>query len=80
MRITSLGSGTPRWRSVRYSGPGAGDRDLRLNVYGHWHKDLDEVLAALQAGGAAVEGASPAELPAAGTGTLPYGQPSQLAQ
>lgn len=59
---------------------GAGDRDLRLNVYRHWRKDLDEVLAALQAGGAAVEGASRAEPQAARTGTLPYGQPSQLAQ
>jgi hypothetical protein len=80
VRITSLGSGTPRWRSVRYSGPGAGDRNLRLNVYGHWRKDLDEVLAALQAGGAAVEGTPPAELRAADTGTLPDGQPSREAQ
>jgi hypothetical protein len=62
VRITSLGSALPRWRSVRYSGPGAGDRGLRLNVHGRWRKDLDEVLAALQASGAAVEGAPRAEL------------------
>jgi hypothetical protein len=80
VRMASLGSWAPRWRSVRYSGPGAGDRGLRLNVHGRWRKDLDEVLAALQATGAAVEGAPRGELPAAGPWTLPDGQPSQLAQ
>jgi hypothetical protein len=80
VRITSLESWAPRWRSVRYTGPGAGDRGLRLNVHGRWRKDLDEVLAALQAGGAAVEGIPRAVLPAADTGTFPGGQPSQLAQ
>jgi hypothetical protein len=34
-----------------------GDRGLRLNVHARWGKDLDEVLAALQTSGAAVEGA-----------------------
>ena len=55
VRITSLGSALPRWRSVRYNGPGADDRGLRLNVHGRWRKDLEEVLAALQSSGAAVE-------------------------
>jgi hypothetical protein len=63
VRMTSLGSWAPRWRSVRYSGPGAGDRGLRLNVHGRWRKDLDEVLAALQASGAAVEGTPGRPLP-----------------
>jgi hypothetical protein len=76
VRITSLGSGAPRWRSVRYTGPGAGYRDLRLNVYGRWRKDLDEVLAALQAGGAAVEGTPRAELPGADPGRLPAVSPA----
>jgi hypothetical protein len=80
VRMTSLGSWAPRWRSVRYSGPGAGDRGLRLNVHARWRKDLDEVLAALQASGAAVEGTPRAELPAVGPWTHPEGQPSQLAQ
>jgi hypothetical protein len=56
VRMTSLRGGALRWRSVRYTGPGADGRGLRLNVHGRWREDLDEVLAALQAGGAAVEG------------------------
>jgi hypothetical protein len=58
VRMTILGNGALRWRSVRYRGPGAGDRGLRLNVPGRWRADLDEVLAALRAGGAAVDGTS----------------------
>jgi hypothetical protein len=63
VRMTSLRRRMPFWRSVRYSGPGTGDRSLRFNVQGNWRKDLDEVLAALQAGGAAVEGAPPRPVP-----------------
>jgi hypothetical protein len=80
VRMSSLGNSALRWRSVRYSGPGAGDRGLRLNVHGRWRKDLDEVLAALQAGGAAVEGTPRAELPAADPRTQSGGQPRQPAQ
>jgi hypothetical protein len=47
-RVTYLGRSAPRWRSVRYDGPGAESRSLRLNVAGRWRQDLDEVLAALQ--------------------------------
>jgi hypothetical protein len=63
VRMTSLGCGAPRWTSVRYSGPGAGDRGLRLNVQARWRKDLDAVLAALHASGAAVEGTLGRSLP-----------------
>lgn len=63
VRMTSLRSGIPRWRSIHYSGPGASDRGLRLNVYGHWRKDLDEVLTALQASEAAVDGTPGRPLP-----------------
>jgi hypothetical protein len=62
VRITSLRSALPPWKSVRYNGPGAGDRGLRLNIHGRWRKDLDEVLAALQTSGAAVE-PTPVPLP-----------------
>jgi hypothetical protein len=62
VRMTTLVSGLPRGRSVRYSGPGAGYRGLRLNVHARWRKDLDQVLAALQASGAA-EGALGRPLP-----------------
>jgi hypothetical protein len=58
-RVTYLGRSWPRWRSVRYDGPGAEGRSLRLNVAGRWRQDLDEVLAALQAQGGRVEGLSP---------------------
>ncbi len=56
VRVTRTGRGAFRWRAVRYSGPGAEGRSLRLNVRGRWREDLDEVLGALQMGGAAVEG------------------------
>jgi hypothetical protein len=56
VRMTSSGRGALRWRSVRYSGPGAGQRPLRLHAAGRWREDLDQVLTALQAGGARVEG------------------------
>jgi hypothetical protein len=54
--MISVGRGALRWRSVRYSGPGAEGPSLRLNVRGRWRRDLDEVLIALHAGGAAVPG------------------------
>jgi hypothetical protein len=56
--MISVGRGVPRWRSVRYSGPGAEGPSLRLNVFGRWRRDLDEVLLALHAGGATVPGVS----------------------
>jgi hypothetical protein len=65
-RVTYLGRSWPRWRSIRYDGPGAEGRSLRLNVAGRWRQDLDEVLAALQAQGGGVEGLSPAQTMAAG--------------
>ena len=55
VRVTRAGRGAFRWRAVRYSGPGAEGRSLRLNVRGRWREDLDQVLAALQVGGAGVE-------------------------
>jgi hypothetical protein len=55
-RVTNLGGRMPNWGAVRYSGPGADGRGLRLNVSGRWRRDLNEVLAALQDGGAAVDG------------------------
>jgi len=80
VRLTTLVNGVPRWRSLRYSGPGAGDRGLRLNVHARWGKDLDGVLAALQASGAAVEAAPRTGLPAPGAWTHPDGHPRQLAR
>jgi hypothetical protein len=59
VRMTRLGGRMPNWRAVRYSGPGADGSGLRLNVSNRWRHDLDEVLAALQAGGAAVDGMPP---------------------
>jgi hypothetical protein len=56
VRLTGGGHGILRWKSVRYSGPGAEGRPWRLNVYGNWREDLGEVMPALQVGGAAVEG------------------------
>jgi hypothetical protein len=47
-------------RSVRYDGPGAGQRPLRLSVSARWRHDLDQVLTAVQAGGAIVQGRQPA--------------------
>jgi len=57
VRVTGARSGAPAWRAFRYSGPGAESRAPRLNVHWRWRQDLDEVLWALQAGGAVVEGA-----------------------
>jgi hypothetical protein len=65
-RMTYLGRSAPRWRSIRYDGPGAESRSLRLNVAGRWRRDLDEVLAALQAQGGGVEGLSSAQAMALG--------------
>ena len=62
VRVTSLRRPAPRWRSVRYDGPGAERGSLRLNVFGGWRPDLDEVLVALQAAGARVTGLPPAQL------------------
>ena len=59
-RVTYLGRFL-RWRSIRYDGPGAEGRSLRLNVAGRWRQDLDEVLAALLAQGGGVEGLSPVQ-------------------
>jgi hypothetical protein len=56
VRVTSLRRTVPGWRSIRYDGPGAGERGLRLNVPGSWRQDLDEVLPALNALGASVSG------------------------
>jgi hypothetical protein len=56
VRMTSLRGRMPLWVSVRYSGPGADDHGLRLNTKSHWRKDLNKVMTALQAGGAAVDG------------------------
>ena len=65
-RVTYLGRSWPRWRSIRYDGPGAEGRSLRLNVSGRWRQDLDEVLAALQAQGGRVEGLPSAQAMAFG--------------
>lgn len=54
-RVTYLGSSGPRWKAIRYEGPGAEGRSLRLNVGGRWRQDLDEVLAVLPAHGGSVE-------------------------
>jgi hypothetical protein len=59
VRLRFVNSWMLNWESVRYSGPGAGGRGLRLNVRGPWRSDLHEALAALQAGGAAVDGPPP---------------------
>jgi len=56
VRVTFLPGRMPGWRAIRYDGPGADGRSLRFNVSGRWRRDLNEVLAALQAGGAAVDG------------------------
>jgi hypothetical protein len=55
VRLTGTSRSVLRWRSVRYSGPGAERRMLRLNVYGAWRADLAGAVTALQVGGAAVE-------------------------
>ena len=63
VRVTNLGGRMPNWGAVRYSGPGIDGRSLRFNVSGRWRRDLNEVLAALQVGGAAVDGRSPSRPP-----------------
>jgi hypothetical protein len=63
VRMTRLGGRMPNWRAVRYSGPGADGSGLRLNVSNRWRRDLNELLAALQAGGAAVDGMPPGPPP-----------------
>jgi hypothetical protein len=54
VRMTRLPARAPYWKSARYLGPGTDGRGLRLNVNGRWRQDLNEVLWALQAGGAVV--------------------------
>ena len=61
VRMTSLGRSVARSTSIRYDGPGAEGRSLRLTVTGRWRQDLDEVLAALHARGASVAGPLPAQ-------------------
>ena len=63
VRVTNLGGRMPNWGAVRYSGPGVDGRSLRFNVSGRWRRDLDEVLATLQVGGAAVDGRSTSRPP-----------------
>jgi hypothetical protein len=63
VRVTNLGSRMPNWGSVRYCGPGVDGRSLRLNGSRRWRKDLNEVLVALQVGGAAVDGIPPSRPP-----------------
>lgn len=58
VRMTALGGRVPNWEAVRYSGPG-----LRFNVSRRWRRDLNEVLAALQVGGGAVDGMPPSRPP-----------------
>jgi hypothetical protein len=66
VRATSRRWAFPTWRSIRYDGPGAGERGLRLNVQRPWHLELDEVVAALAAQEASVTGLSPAQAPLRG--------------
>lgn len=66
VRVTSLGRSAPRSASIRYDGPGAEGRSLRLNVTGRWRQDLDEVLTALHARGASVAGLPSARAAAVG--------------
>jgi hypothetical protein len=63
VRMTRLGGRVPNWRAVRYSGPGAEGSSVRFNVSNRWRRDLDDVLTALQAGGAAVDGMPPSRPP-----------------
>ena len=65
VRVTNLGSRMPNWGSVKYCGPGVDGRSLRLNGSRRWRKDLNEVLIALQVGGAAVDGIPPKSTPTA---------------
>jgi hypothetical protein len=66
VRVTCPGGSGPRRTSIRYDGPGAGERGLRLSVTGSWRRDLDEVLAALHARGASVAGLPPAQAASVG--------------
>jgi hypothetical protein len=59
VRVTNLGGRMSVWGSVKYYGPGVDGRSLRLNGSRRWRKDLNEVVVALQAGGAAVDGMPP---------------------
>ena len=59
VRMTRPGGRMPHWTSVRYTGPGVSGQGLRLNTSRRWRKDLSDVLAALQTGGAAVDGQPP---------------------
>lgn len=52
----TAGGQTPLGKSVRYSGPGPHRQGLHLYVGNRSAGDLEEVLAALQAGGASVAG------------------------
>lgn len=66
VRVTGQGRRWPQQTSIRYDGPGAEERGLRLNVTGRWRRDLDEVLAALHARGASVAGPPPLTRPLRG--------------
>jgi hypothetical protein len=59
VRVTNLGRRVPNWRAVKYCGPGVESQSLRFNSSRRWRKDLNEVLTALQVGGAAVDGTPP---------------------
>ncbi len=63
VRVTNLGGRVPIWGSVKYYGPGVDGRSLRLNASRRWRKDLNEVLVALQVGGAALDGMPPSRPP-----------------
>ena len=52
----TVGGQTPLGQPVRYSGPGPQRQGLHLHVGNRSAGDLEEVLAALQAGGASVAG------------------------
>ena len=43
------------WSAVRYRGPGASKRAVRLSIAWYWRQDLHQVLTALQFAGAAVD-------------------------
>ena len=64
VRVTNLGGRMPNWGAVEmHGGPGIDGRSLRLNASRRWRKDLNEVLVALQVGGAAVDGMPPSRPP-----------------
>lgn len=66
VRMTRLRRTMPGSKPIRYDGPGAEGRSLQLNVAWPWRRDLDEVLAALQAQGASVAGPPSAPTPLPG--------------